>query len=422
MRKSLMAGMGGYLTIIITTLQTIIITRQLSPADVGTYAAFRQFCLLGAQIVTFGIPSGLIYFISVKNKPVNELLTTNILFHVFCTTGYLMALLLFQGQIGEILKVSLPGGVLIPLLYTLFVGIRNYFYNALIAGLQVRRTVLIDILPISVSFVCLLTLIFFKCFGLSMLLIFDLVATPLLGGLVGFYFLMQSNNGLLTARPNTELFFSQASHGFWMNLSDVLILLQFYLVYHIVGHRSANASEVGFYARAFSIINIFITSLMFMVRYFYASWATLDLQAKKMNLARVISVSAIFSIVAALIVGTFSQPIVILLFGKTFLPSAHYLNILIAAIPANIIYLLIASFNNSEGKVKLNVIQLGGSVGIFYILAELPFSNMGLSGIAYAYLIATCLLSLVAFIVLTLSYKMNMGYYTGQFRILLQRN
>lgn len=418
MKKGLLASMGGYATILVTTLQTIIITRILGPVDVGNYAVFRQFSLLGAQLLTMGIPSSLIYFVSVEKKGIKELLSTNIAIHFVLSFLYLSILIAFNGTVGNILKNSIAISITIPFAYSLFIGFRNYFYNALIADLQVKRTAIIDFLPVTISFCVMGILIVAKELTLTTVLFFDLIVTPLIGSLIGFWFIARNNIRLQLSSVRYDLFFKQSRHGFWMNLSDFALLLQFYLVYQVVAAYTNDEEAIGYYSRAFSIINIFVTSLMFVVRYFYASWARADVETKKNGLVTALTISLFISTIVSVFICLFSTEIVVVLFGTKFLVSASYLKVLIFAIPFNIANLILASFNNSEGRVKMNFILMAISVGIFYLLSTLPVGERSLISVAYFYLIATVVLTIMMLSFVTVKYKLKGAHYFGQIKMM----
>lgn len=387
--KGVFIGLASMVVLSITTLQTIIMTRLLGPIEVGNYALIRQFSLIGAQILTMGMPSGLVYYLGNTQLDPFRVLKNSLTFHFFLTLVYSVFLglmyLLFKPEVMRIGALSW----VVPALYALLVGFRQYFYFYFLFKLKVQSTIIIDVVPFVISFIVLM--LWIKFFGISLyvVIIADLIIVPLIG-LVAASILLRGKAILSNVKNiNFVQINSQFKYGFWLNLVDILMMIQVFLIY---GAFSVGSIEIGYFARSLSITSIFYVGLTQTARYLYAKWTTGDTRESYLEFKKLLILTFVLSSIGVILLMNNSPIIMKTLFGLQFIPGYVYLRILAPCITLQVAFTIMSSYLNSIGLAKTNALIFLIVIIFMQLSIVLTRSNQKPTRVAYFYLLSLFLL------------------------------
>ncbi|MVZ65767.1 oligosaccharide flippase family protein [Sphingobacterium sp. DK4209] len=385
--------MSSYLSLGLGLVQTMIVSRALGPELVGQMSLLRQVAVFGAQIGSFGLPMGIIYFINKRKLDRDTVIGSTLIATQLLSllSSVIVALMLiyadFFGEVNIIIILSVIG-------FIFFSNSRTVFHSLNIADQDVKRMSLIDVLPTVLCVGILLFLYLYDLLNLNNILFLNIFIWPLIGLILAL--LIQKNRIKLTFSINVKYLKEAFSYGSQVNLSDFLVLINSSITLFILKYYTSDFTSVGYFSRAISVTTLINTAFISFLRLLYSHWAQLSGIELKKSVERIMNFLVLVSIVGCILIGLFGDWIVLILFGKEFLPATSLVQIIIFGATGFLISKSLLKLFISDGNVKYNLVCLlvGGISNI--ILSVILIKLYGVKGAGFAQLFSSILMGLTA--------------------------
>ncbi|WP_228384163.1 oligosaccharide flippase family protein [Sphingobacteruim zhuxiongii] len=393
LKKGIITSMSSYLSLGLGLVQTMIVSRALGPELVGQMSLLRQVAVFGAQIGSFGLPMGIIYFINKRKLDRDTVIGSTLIATQLLSllSSVIVALMLiyadFFGEVNIIIILSVIG-------FIFFSNSRTVFHSLNIADQDVKRMSLIDVLPTVLCVGILLFLYLYDLLNLNNILFLNIFIWPLIGLILAL--LIQKNRIKLTFSINVKYLKEAFSYGSQVNLSDFLVLINSSITLFILKYYTSDFTSVGYFSRAISVTTLINTAFISFLRLLYSHWAQLSGIELKKSVERIMNFLVLVSIVGCILIGLFGDWIVLILFGKEFLPATSLVQIIIFGATGFLISKSLLKLFISDGNVKYNLVCLlvGGISNI--ILSVILIKLYGVKGAGFAQLFSSILMGLTA--------------------------
>jgi O-antigen/teichoic acid export membrane protein len=392
LRKAFLVNSSAFISLILGTVQNVVLTRVLGPSGIGQYALINNALILGSQLFSLGVPLSLLYHSQRYSEDREKYLVNATWLMLFfgAVGGFVLSVLFVskQNYFGPIPKFAL-----ISMSFCVaFILLANIARTTLLIRIEARKISLIN--PIA-TIVTIILIFGLWALGLMSvpLAILSYICAQLVRVVLGWYWIR--NYAKFSVRPSLKRCYQLVIMGIRQNGPDLIVLANGVLNAFIIKYLLGNFESVGFYTRGQRIAMLIFTAGQSTIPLLFSKYASLS--EDKLSLAvekvmRFATTIGVIMIVAVLIAGKW---IVLLLYGREFLPATRPMVILL---PGIVLYLLswtLMALLNSRGVPELSTIVLLLAAMVNAILCWFLIPLMDISGAAWASTIGNIILLLL---------------------------
>jgi|GEM_PF-4192087 len=396
--------MSSYLSLGLGLIQTMIVSRALGPELVGQMSLIRQIAVFGAQIGSFGLPMGIIYFLNKQKLDRSMVINTTLISTQLLSllSSLIITLLLiytdYFGAVNNIIIISVIG-------FIFFSNSRTIIHSINIADQDIKRMSIIDIIPTVFCVGLLLILYFLHLLNLNNVLFLNIFIWPLIGLILALA--IHKKKIKFSFEVNKTYLKEAFVYGSQVNLSDFLVLINSSITLFILKYYTEDFTAVGYFSRAISVTTLINTAFISFLRLLYSHWAKLNGVELKESVERIMNFIVLISIIGCILIGVFGDWIVLFLFGKEFLPASSLVQIIVFGATGFLISKCLLKLFISDGNVKYNLICLcvGGISNV--VLSLILIYYYGVKGAGFAQLFSSILMGATALFIAKTRYNIS---------------
>jgi len=380
-RKAILVNGATFVGLVIHLAQTVLLTRILGPAGIGQYSLVTSALMLSAQLFTLGLPVSLLYYCqhdqaNRKAYTVNGLWATAVL--GLAGTGVLgLATKTYSGYFGPLSWLACGVGAL----YVLATPLSGITRNNLLCDIAARKLSLMAVGSMAVPLALVAVLATVDRLDVTTGLLCFTV-TPLVRSALGWWWMR--NEVDFQIRPSRDLIGKLAWMGVRLSGVDVMFLLNSTFSIMLLKALNPNFEDLGYFSRGQQLAMAVVMTSQAVLPLLFSRWAALAAEHATLNLELVMRFLATFSVglIAVLAVG--SKPLVLVLYGRPFLPAVGPMMILL---PGTMFFLLskvATQFLGSRGLPELSTVMLVVGAVVNAMLSWFLIPRMGINGAAVA--------------------------------------
>lgn len=395
-RKSLVMIGGSAATLFLSAVQGIIVARILEPAGTGQYQLAITLSITVTTFFIFGIGQANIFFLNHHKADPQRIVANSILFSVL--TGFLAALTLyFIFSFGQKYMGRFSNGVeLIFSLSLLFMLLQAVMGQILIAEMRVME---FNISQLATKSVAVLLIGALACTGV-LTAGSALVAVALSQVLAFFLTLLFLRNHLsLCFTPDFTLLWKTIRYGLQLYTVNLLLILDQYISMIFIGLlMPGEFAALGYYSRAVAICSLIRLVPFSLQNMLYSHWAGLNEKQKVSQIEKALRIYLIVGITIVAGIYLAGRYLIIILYGKTFLPAYPVLLILGVQQVMWMMSNVFQSFFSSSGMPMLTTCNLIITTGLSAVGMVLLIPPMGIVGAAWCITVAHLVSVVINFI------------------------
>jgi O-antigen/teichoic acid export membrane protein len=337
--------------------------------------------MITLQIASLGFPLSLLYNSqrNPNNGPMYLVNTVFAMLFVGCIGGIILTV--FVRSKTDYFGV-VPWFVLIGLVAYVPVHLQGFVARSvLLREIQARKISLMRILSVAGSFI---PVVVFSVLGI--------LSVPLAIVCVFFATLMMTIAGWSCAwpaldfseRPSFQVFCKLFSVGIRMSWGDMMILLNSQVGVLITKHLIEDFESVGYFSRGQRIATLVLLAGQAITPLLFSKWASLSDDKVASQVEKVMRFASAVVAVAIITIVLTGKWIILLLYGKEFLPAVRPMMILL---PGAALYLLCKAFISllsSRGRPEIAALFLTAAVLINVAISWYLIPIAGISGAAWA--------------------------------------
>lgn len=358
---------------------SVYVARILGPEAKGTYYLLVQLVAIIVLCGMFGIDNSAIYFLGKNRMPKAEL-SANILFLTLLSSIVLLVLTLsFRNLLVNSVLKGVPAGHLMVMSFAVPFFLFNQIFLSLILGMN-------RIIMYNVSQMLCYFFLFFN------FIIFVVISKlGLYGAYLGYiftYLLMDCIYVFLLIRKaelrinwdHIKPILDYAARGF---LGSIALLLIFKIDSFILNVFS-DIRQVGFYSIAVSVAELILFVPLAIGTVLFPKLTSQEAARLNFSAARVIRTIFLFLVLLGLFFLIFGKQLIMLVYGKVYLPSVIPMYILLPGFIFVSLYYLFFSYFNAIGKPEIITFIAVITLVVKLILSLLIIPRWGISGAALA--------------------------------------
>ena len=315
------------LIVIIGFITTIIITRKLGPAGFGLYAIAGIIAMMGVKFTNFGLNTPNIYLVSRTRSLTSKIFNNSIIFSFVITLITAIILLLFYKLFPTLISLN-KLLLFFVILWIFFNLLYSLFSNILIGINDINGFNFIELIMKVAFLVLLIVLIKFLTVELAFAL---LLITFVLGSFLCIYRL-KNRVSLKLFDFSLKLFKVSIKYGFRIHITTLLAFLILRLDTLMINYFT-DAVQTGFYALSSRIFDILTLLPAAVILVLFPKMFSLKEMDKRISLMKKFTLGLIlFYIPSLTLFAIIAKPLIILFFGKEFLPSLLPMLLLLPAV------------------------------------------------------------------------------------------
>lgn len=381
LRKAILINTTEFFCLIIAALQSIVVTRVLGPAGIGQYATINSAMMITLQIASLGFPLSLLYYSQRNPDNSSEYLINTIWAMAFLgTVGgiVLAALVYFRANYFGVV----PWFLLIALIFYVPVYLQgSVARSVLLRKIQARWISLMRILPIAGSFIAIIVF--------SLLGILNVYLAVLCVIFAGLIMTVAGWSGAwpgldLSKRLSLKSCWRLSSMGIRIGWADMMIVLNGQISILIIKHLIDNFESVGYFSRGQRVATLVLMASQAITPLLFSKWASFPQDKIAVHVEKVMRFASTVVVIMIVVVLLTGKWIILLLYGKEFLPAVQPMMILL---PGAALYLLskaLIVLLSSRGRPEIAGLFLFVAVLINGVLSWYLIPFMGIVGAAWA--------------------------------------
>jgi O-antigen/teichoic acid export membrane protein len=404
LRKAILVNSAEFVCLGFSVVQAAILARVLGPARIGQYDLIRSVMMLAPQICCFGFPLSFLYHS--QHYPEN-------------TKKYLM------NTIWSVLFLSIIGGVTLFLVvlfkkdyfgfvpWFALIGI-GFYVPILLAAMTARNVLLIKIEARKLS----LTRILSVLGGLALILVFyafGLLRVPqallcfifaaFVGMVVGWTWTWRKVD--ISVKPSWKTSRQLGIMGIRQSWVDLMVLVNAQLNILIIKYLLDNFESVGYFSRGLRIGMLAVLAGQAILPLLFSRWASFPKEGLSAHVEKVMRFASTVSIFMILGILLFGKWMILLLYGREFLPALYPMKVLV---PGAVLYLLsraLIYLLGSRGMPEISALMLFIAAIVNAMLSFLLIPRIGILGAASAFTCANVVLLLLLALIVRKKYKVS---------------
>lgn len=404
LRKAILINTTEFFCLVIAALQSIVLTRVLGPAGIGQYATINSAMMVTIQIASLGFPLSLLYHSQRNPDNSSEYLINTIWAMTFLGTiggVVLAALVYFRGNYFGVV----PWFILIALVVYVPIHLQGFVArNVLLRKIQARWISLMRILSIAGSFVPITVFGLLGILNVSLAILCVMFAALIMSiaGWAGAWPVLD-----FSKRPSLKLCWRLSSMGIRIGWADMMIVLNSQISILIIKHLIDNFESVGYFSRGQRVALLVVSAGQAVTPLLFSKWASLPKDRIARHVEKVMRFASTVVVIMIVVVLMTGKWIILLLYGKEFLPSVQPMMILLPGaalylLSRALIVLLSSRGQPEKAALLLSIATLANGVLSWYLI---PF--MGIVGAACASTASNVLLLLLLVTTVKKKYKVK---------------
>lgn len=396
LRKAFLVNSSAFVCLVLGIVQTVVLTRLLGPSGIGQYALIRNALILGAQLFSLGVPLSLLYhsqhFSENKEKYLVNATWSMLLFGA---VGGLTLSVLFaskQNYFGHLPKLTLiAAGFCVAIIL-----LSNVARTTLLIRIEARKLSLINPIAISVTIILIFSLWALGFMNVPQALL-CFICMELIKMVLGWSWIRNYAN--FSIRPSLKIFRQLVFMGIRQNWPDIVMLTNAMLNAFIIKYLLGNFESVGFFTRGQRVAMLVFTAGQSVLPLLFSKWASLSEDKLNLTVEKVMRFATTIGVVMIMVILLTGKWIILLLYGKEFLPAVRPMVILL---PGAVLYLLgrtLMELLGSRGAPELSAMALLLSAVVNAVLCWFLIPLMGIAGAAWAFTTGSIILLLALILI-----------------------
>jgi len=381
LRKAILVNGAEFICLALSVVQAAILARALGPAGVGQYDLVRSVLVLTPQLCCLGFPLSFLYHSRRNTENTKKYLMNTI---------WLMLLLSMAGGAGLVFLVVSKAEYFGFIPWFAMIGIGLYVptllgnviaRNILLIEIEARKLSLMRILSVGSGVVITLTLWSTGILRVPQALL-CFVFTAFVGMAVGWTWTRDYID--LSIKPSLCISRKLAFMGIRLSWADLMVLFNAQVNILIIKYLLEDFQSVGYFSRAQRIAALVVLSGRAIMPMLFSRWASLPQDRLTAHLEKVLRFGTSVSMIIFLAILVFGKWLILIVYGKEFLPALQSLRILV---PGAAVYLLSKTLMfllSSRGVPELSALVLFVGTISNIALSFLLIPQMGISGAAWA--------------------------------------
>ncbi|MFA5238675.1 MAG: polysaccharide biosynthesis C-terminal domain-containing protein [Phycisphaerae bacterium] len=404
LRKAILINSSAFICLALGAVQTVVLTRALGPSGIGQYALICNALILGAQLFSLGVPLSLLYYSQHcsenREKYLVNAIWSTLLFGAFGGVTLIVIFVSKQDYFGYIPKFTLvlTGFCVVMIL------LENVARTTLLIRIEARKLSYINLISISVTIILILSLWALGFMSVPQALL-CFIFTEFVKAALGFSWIR--NYAKFLTLPSLKISHQLISMGIRQNWSDIVMFANSVLNAFIVKYLLGSFESVGFYTRGQRVAMLVLTAGRSVLPLLFSKWASLSEDRLNLTVEKTMRFTNTVSIIMIAVILLTGKWIILLLYGKEFLPAVTPMLILL---PGTVLYLLgrtLMGLLGSRGVPELSALVLLLSAVSNAILCWLLVPLMGIAGAAWAFTISSVILLLVLISIVRKKYSVR---------------
>jgi O-antigen/teichoic acid export membrane protein len=381
LRKAILVNSTEFVCFGIGLIQTIILTRLLGPAGIGQYSLISSTLILAAQVCCLGFPISFLYHS--QHDPEN---TVKYLMNTIWATlliglvgGIALAVLVRykSGYFGQLPWFALFGiGLFIPIVIQSAIA-----RNRLLIQIDARRLSFMRLFVTTATFSLVLILWSLGSLGVGQAILCFVSLAVFRAG-IGWYWMRDKVN--FSIRPTWSVSRKLGSMGIRQYWADVMVLLNSTLNIMVIKLLIDDFASLGYFSRGLRIAMLMVTAAGAIFPILFSRWASLPADKLARHVEKVMRFTSTASVLMVAVILLSGKWIIILMYGREFLPSVRPMVILL---PGTVLYLIsrvLMRLLGSRGSPEWSTVALFEGVLINAALSFTLIPTMGIRGAALA--------------------------------------
>jgi O-antigen/teichoic acid export membrane protein len=381
LRKAILVNTTEFFCLVIATFQSIVLSRVLGPAGVGQYATINSVMMVILQMVSLGFPLSFLYHSQRNPDSSSEYLVNTICAMILMgTVGGTVLTILVR------LKTDYFGVVPWFLLIGLFTYVPIHLQglvarSVLLIKIQAHRISLMRVLSMGGSFV---PIVVFSLLGIlsAHLAILCVVFAALMMAVAGWSGIWSTLD--FSKRPSLRPCYKLGSMGIRIGWADMMIVLNSQISILIIKHLIDNFESVGYFSRGQRVALLVVTAGQAVAPLLFSKWASLAEDRIARHVEKVMRFASTVVVIMIVVVLLTGKWIILLLYGKEFLPAVRPMMILL---PGAALYLLskaLIVLLSSRGRPEIAALFLTAAALINVVLSWYLIPIADIAGAAWA--------------------------------------
>ncbi len=380
-RKALLINVTALVSFVIRLIQTIVLTRWLGPTGIGQYAVVCAAVMLGSQISALGFPVAFLYYSQHDPKQ-----TQVYQIHSFWS-GLILGCL--GGAVLGASAISWPtyfghvpgyaiGAVSLYAVCMILAGVGR---NSLLRRLESKRLSMMTLASALGSLVLIGALAWAGRLTVGSALV-CLTGMQAIRLVVAWIWVGPTVDWHI--RPRAEVLIKLGKMGLRQGGVDIMVLLNSTLNIMIIKVMVSDFDQIGFFSRGMQIAMLVVTASQAVLPVLFSRWASLPESQLTAHFEKVLRIVTTFSFLVIITIMLLARPLVIVLFGRAFVPAVTPMMILL---PGTMLYLLgrvVIQFLGSRGLPEVSSIVLLISCSVNAMLSWMLIPRLGINGAAVA--------------------------------------
>lgn len=383
-RKALVLNAAEGISFALGVARTVILARFLGPDGVGQYAVHMSLIMLGAQLFACGIPASFLLHSRREPEHAGTYLATAAC--VLAASG------LVGGGLAGCLVIGFPSyfGIL-PFYGLLAVSAavpinlaRVAFRNALLVRLAAKRLAVVSVVSVVTGVLFILVLVAAGWFGVGQaLLCFSLA--PVTGIAMAWFW--TRGDFAWSWPPRITIVKRLVAYGIRQSWADLMVLVNAQLSIMIIKLFMHDFESVGYFDRGQRLAVLLVIAGQGVLPLLFSRWASLGEREVAPHVERVLRFMTTFGAGAAVFILVSGKWLILLLYGRAFLPAAGPMQILVIGAGLYLLSLTLMQLLGSRGAPQLSAMALMLSAAANAGLCCLLIDYWGIRGAAWASLL-----------------------------------
>jgi len=381
LRKAILVNSTEFICLCLGIVQASIIARALGPEGVGQYDLIRSMLILVPQICCLGMPMSFLYHSQRDPQKTGKYLMTMIWSMLFMGTfggiGLVLLMLTKAHYFGYVpWFVLIAIGFYVPVLLG-----RVIARNVLLIRIEARRLSLLRILSVA-GFIGMV-LIFYSASILRVpqaLLCFFFAS--LIAAVMGWRWSRHYID--FSIKPSWKITKQIGFLGIRLSWADMMVLVNAQLNIFIIKYLLNSFESVGYFSRAQRIAMLVVTAGHAVWPLLFSRWASLTQEKLTNHVEKSLRFASSLSVIIVVGILLTGKWIVLLLYGKEFLPSVIPMMILVPGAGMYLLSRILIQLLGSRGSPEFATVALIIGAASNATLCMLFIPGNGIIGAAWA--------------------------------------
>lgn len=404
LRKAALVNSTAFVCLGLSIVQAAILARVLGPAKVGQYDLIRSVLVLAPQICCLGFPLSFLYNSQHDPENIKKYLMNTIWLMLLLGTGggVVLACLVFfkTNYFGSVPWFALIGiSLYVPILLGNVIA-----RNVLLIQIEARRLSLMHVLSVVSGIVLIVA---FYAAGIlrvpQALLCF--VFASFIGMIVGWIWARYYID--FSIKPSWNVSYKLGSMGIKLSWADMMVLINGQLSILIIKYLLDNFESVGYFSRGQRVSMLVVVAGQSVLPLLFSRWAAISQEKLATHVEKVLRFATTVGIVIVGGVLLTGKWIVLILYGRDFLPAVQPMMILVPGAALYLISRTLMQLLGSRGVPELSAATLLAGAATNVGLCWLLVPKMGISGAAYASVAGNIILLLLLTLIVRKKYDIK---------------